>query len=113
MPPEEDGVFRMTAPFCECFMECPVIPNFLEQEVLTRADVKGIHILGSDLRDRLKAHFALSEKPVWVAVQNRGEDDPDQYWIGLAIRLGEPFKLAGSVPGTGWALTRARTMQTP
>ena len=35
--------------------------------------------LSRNLRDRLKAHFDLSEKPVWVAVQNRGEDDVDQY----------------------------------
>ena len=58
--------------------------------------------LARDLRDRLRAHFlSRPSQSVWVAVQNRGEDEPDQYWIGRAIRLGEPFKSAGSVPGTG------------
>jgi hypothetical protein len=78
---------------------------------IQRADEAGVanakartRQVAHSLRDRLKAHFALSDKPVWVAVQNRGEDDPDQYWIGLVIRLGEPFKSAGSIPGTGGVL---------
>ena len=32
-----------------------------------------------DLTKQLQAHFERSNAPVWVAVQNRGEDDPDQY----------------------------------
>eukprot|EP00747_Dinoflagellata_sp_TGD_P074493 gnl/TRDRNA2_/TRDRNA2_158339_c0_seq7.p1 gnl/TRDRNA2_/TRDRNA2_158339_c0~~gnl/TRDRNA2_/TRDRNA2_158339_c0_seq7.p1 ORF type:complete len:413 (-),score=31.63 gnl/TRDRNA2_/TRDRNA2_158339_c0_seq7:58-1296(-) len=70
LPPEEDGVFHVTVPFCDCFMECPVIVNFLEQEFLTRADVKGIHILVSDLRDRLgvwrnEKAWVESKGPQW------------------------------------------------
>ena len=57
--------------------------------------------LARNLRNRLQAHFAKSDRAVWVAVQNRGEDDPDQYWIGRAIALRQPFTSAGTVPGTG------------
>ena len=38
---------------------------------------------------------------VWVAVQNRGEDDPDQYWIGRAVRVVNTFTDIGTVAGTG------------
>ena len=31
-----------------------------------------------ELTKQLRAHFDKSSQPVWVAVQNRGEDDPDQ-----------------------------------
>lgn len=31
-----------------------------------------------DLTQQLRAHFAKSDQPLWVAVQNRAEDDPDQ-----------------------------------
>ena len=40
-----------------------------------------------ELRDQLKQHFARSNQPIWVAVQNRGEQDPDQYWIGRALHI--------------------------
>ena len=56
-----------------------------------------------ELTRQLQNHFEKSTTPMWIAVQNRGEDDPDQYWIGLAIGLGEPLKSAGAVPGTGGA----------
>jgi hypothetical protein len=39
------------------------------------------------LRDQLITHFEKTNTPVWVAVQNRGEDDPDQYWIGRATGI--------------------------
>ena len=62
-----------------------------------------------DLRNQLKAHFDKSDRAVWVAVQNRGEDDPDQYWIGRATAVGQPFTEPGSVPGThGRALLARR-----
>ena len=38
-----------------------------------------------ELRDQLVQHFERSNQPVWVAVQNRGEHDLDQYWIGHAL----------------------------
>jgi hypothetical protein len=31
-----------------------------------------------ELTRQLRAHFEKSNTPIWVAVQNRGEDDPDQ-----------------------------------
>eukprot|EP00966_Prymnesium_polylepis_P336562 7391637-Prymnesium_polylepis.1 len=33
---------------------------------------------------QLQRKFQSSNQPIWVASQNRGEDDPDQYWIGKA-----------------------------
>lgn len=49
------------------------------------------------LRDQLISHFAnKTNKHVWVAVQNRGEDDPDQYWIGRATGI-SIHKSGGSV----------------
>lgn len=29
----------------------------------------------------------MSNAPVWVAIQNRGELDQDQYWVGKALRV--------------------------
>ena len=31
-----------------------------------------------DLTRQLISHFEHSNQPIWVGVQNRGEDDPDQ-----------------------------------
>jgi hypothetical protein len=53
------------------------------------------------LRDQLVAHFAKSDCAVWVAVQNRGEVDPDRYWVGRATRIEKTYATAGSVAGTG------------
>ena len=75
---------------------------------MARSDAAGVasskartRHLSRSLRDQLKAHFAKSTNAVWVAVQNRGEDDPDQYWIGRAVALRPPFQTGGSVAGTG------------
>lgn len=40
-----------------------------------------------ELRDQLQHKFQHSNSPVWVAVANRGVEDPDQYWIGQALRV--------------------------
>lgn len=40
-----------------------------------------------ELRDQLHRHFDLSNTPVWIAIQNRGEFDEDQYWIGKALGI--------------------------
>ena len=48
------------------------------------------------LRDQLISHFKKGNKPVWVAVQNRGENDPDQYWIGRATGI-SVHKEGGSI----------------
>lgn len=37
---------------------------------------------------------------VLVAVQNRGEDDEDQYWLGWATRVAETHTTSGTVLGT-------------
>ena len=40
------------------------------------------------LAEQLKRKLSeQSNQPVWVAVQNRGENDPDQYWIGKALGI--------------------------
>lgn len=44
---------------------------------------------------------ALQQSPrVLVAVQNRAEDDEDQYWLGWATRAREVHTSGGTVPGT-------------
>jgi hypothetical protein len=48
-----------------------------------------------------RALTASPNEPVWVAVQNRGEVDDDQYWIGRATSIMQTFKESGSVSGTG------------
>jgi hypothetical protein len=40
---------------------------------------------------------------VWVAVQNRSEDDPDQYWIGRATWIVKTHTVSGTVQGAGRA----------
>ena len=50
-----------------------------------------------ELSRQLQNHFKQTTAPVWIAVQNRGEDDPDQYWVGRALRIKQVFKEAGSV----------------
>ena len=50
-----------------------------------------------ELRDQLVKHFKQTNQPVWVAVQNRGEDDPDQYWIGRALRIVKTHEENGTV----------------
>ena len=62
---------------------------------------EGAHAPGRALRDQLIAHFHKSDRAVWVAVENRGEDEPDQYWIGRATRIEKTYEKEGSVAGTG------------
>uniref|UniRef100_A0A7S0LUV0 Uncharacterized protein n=1 Tax=Coccolithus braarudii TaxID=221442 RepID=A0A7S0LUV0_9EUKA len=40
-----------------------------------------------DLARQLACRFEASSQPVWVAIENRGEDDPDSYWVGKARRI--------------------------
>ena len=53
-----------------------------------------------ELTKQLKAHSGRSSEPVWVAVQNRGEDELDQYWVGRALRVEKVYTEPGSVAGT-------------
>ena len=54
-----------------------------------------------ELTKQLQSHFARSNQPVWVAVQNRGEDNSDQFWIGRALRIIHTYTESGSAVGTG------------
>lgn len=67
-----------------------------KETVIAREDASGVanartrtRTHARSLRDQLVSHFEKSNAPVWVAVQNRGEDDPDQYWIGRATGVKE------------------------
>ena len=51
------------------------------------------------LAGQLQRVFATSAR-VLVAVQNRGEDDEDQYWLGWAKRVVTTHTTSGTVPGT-------------
>ena len=73
-----------------------------------RTDAAGVsnarkrsQVKARELTKQLQSHFARSNQPVWVAVQNRGEDNSDQFWIGRALRVVHTYKDAGSVVGTG------------
>lgn len=74
------------------------------ETVIAREDAAGIANARTrtrnharSLRDQLIRHFKQTNQPVWVAVQNRGEDEPDQYWIGRATGINKVFTEAGSV----------------
>lgn len=74
-----------------------------KETVIAREDAAGVANARSrtrtharSLRDQLLGHFMHSNTPVWVAVQNRGEDDLDQYWIGRATGI-KVYTEAGSV----------------
>lgn len=45
-------------------------------------------------------HALQTNARVLVAVQNRGEDDEDQYWLGWAKGVVERHTSSGTVPGT-------------
>ena len=50
-----------------------------------------------ELTKQLQRHFEQSTVPVWIAVQNRGEDDPDlQYWVGRALSIKKVYEEAGN-----------------
>ena len=51
------------------------------------------------LAAQLQRSLATSAR-VLVAVQNRGEEDEDQYWLGWATRVQQPHESEGIVPGT-------------
>ena len=51
------------------------------------------------LAEQLEAALKTSTR-VLVAVQNRGEDDEDQYFLGWAKRVVTRHKESGTVPGT-------------
>lgn len=49
------------------------------------------------LRDQVQRHFEQSNSPMWVAVENRGEDDPDQYWVGKVLGVEKVHRERGSI----------------
>lgn len=62
-----------------------------KETAIAREDAAGVatartrtRVHARSLCDQLVGHFSKSNVPIWVAVQNRGEDDPDQYWVGRA-----------------------------
>ena len=62
-----------------------------ETDVSREADAPGVahertrtRNKAKELRDQLVQHFERSNQPVWVAVQNRGEHDPETS-IGRAL----------------------------
>ena len=65
--------------------EC-VSPQLLWRETaIGRTDAAGVSNAkqrtlnkARELTRQLISHFERSNQPVWVAAQNRGEDDPDQ-----------------------------------
>lgn len=63
----------------------------------TRAHARS---LASRLKTALSRQGPNAEG-IWVAVQNRGEDDEDQYWIGQAVRIEKEHTVSGYVVGTG------------
>ena len=50
-----------------------------------------------ELRGQLARQLAHTSAPVWVGVQNRGEDSIDQYWVGRALRVSKVHAESGSV----------------
>ena len=50
---------------------------------------------------QLHQHFERESRPVWAAVQNRGEDDPDQYWIGRALSMEMYTESSQNLDGVG------------
>ena len=49
------------------------------------------------LRDQLLRKWQQDNAPIWVAVENRGEEDEDSYWIGKATKVVKRYESAGSV----------------
>ena len=52
-----------------------------------------------ELRDQLRRSFAQCNAPVWVAIQNRGEDTVDQYWVGKVLGIQKIHTEGGTVEG--------------
>ena len=89
-----------------CCTECESESLAWEETSIGRSDAAGIangrvrtRNKARELRDQLKQHFARSNQAIWIAVQNRGEQDPDQYWIGRALRIVEEYTTGGYVEG--------------
>lgn len=87
--------------------QCESLQLTWNEVSIERTDAAGISNMrkrslakARQLTKQLQAHFARSNVPVWVAVQNRGEEDQDQYWIGRAIRIEKVHSRIGSVEGT-------------
>lgn len=65
-----------------------------EEKPIGRTDATGISnarqrslAKARELTRQLRAHFEKTNQPLWVAVQNRGEDDADQCVPGLCTTL--------------------------
>ena len=90
--------------------ECESPELVWQEKTVDREDAAGV----ANARTRARVHAralasqltrALDRKVggvggVWIAVQNRGEEDPDQYWIGKALSY-KVHSAGGDVEGTG------------
>lgn len=66
--------------------DCDSVDLPWNEASIERTDAAGISnarqralLKARSLTEQLKTHFSKSDQPVWVAVQNRGEYDEDQY----------------------------------
>jgi len=50
LPVDEQGLLRVSVPFCAGFMECPLLPQFIFDNLLKRPGVCGASILGTELK---------------------------------------------------------------
>jgi hypothetical protein len=89
-----------------CCRECESESLGWEETSVQRSDKAGVgndrqrtRSKARELRGQLKRHFERSTQAVWIAVQNHGELDPDQYWIGRALRIVKEFDSVGNVEG--------------
>ena len=89
-----------------CCIGC-MSPHFKwEERSVARTDAAGVansrkkaQTHARKLAAQLQRSLATSAR-VLVAVQNRGEEDLDQYWLGWATRVQQPHESEGTVPGT-------------
>ena len=49
-----------------------------------------------ELAQQLADRFAHSSEAIWLVLDHRGEDDPDSYWVGKALRIAHTHTQAGT-----------------
>lgn len=89
-----------TAYRCQgCVSDLPFEETSVDREDAAGVASRRARVLkhSRELRDQLVRQFERSTGKIWVAVQNRAEDEPDAYFIGLATGIQKEHDQPGTV----------------
>merc|ERR1712048_1544254 len=85
----DSGVLRVSVPFCASFIECGILSRYLAQNFLGKPPVRGVHMLGTELKT--DPTYLWDKKELWVA----------ETFPGMQLRIKQADLVTDTLPQVG------------